>query len=71
MKKKNRKALDIIIKYYEATEHLIDIQEEIGSKSGIFRLFDIHRSLSSENAATDLPKVICLKAWKKRNNLVD
>lgn len=72
MDRVNKKAKELLLEYYLATQALIDVSRKIGSESGIDRLFSLG---PIDRGTLDLGKnefkVISIEEWKKRRNFSD
>lgn len=71
MDRNNHKAKGILLDLFKASEAIVDIYNEIGSESGVHRLFDTPFRNEPVNRITNTSEVIDIQEWKARRNLKD
>lgn len=72
MESSNNKAKNILLEFFRASEAIVDLYLEIGSESGVHRLFDFpRRRHKSIDRVVDSSKVIDIKKWKARRDFKD
>lgn len=72
MEKKDKdKARDALIEFHRLTHKLMDVVDELGTESGIYRLFGSKARGLSKNSISNHLQIINIKEWKARRNLKD
>ncbi len=72
MKFKQAKLKKAILAYYRASQELMLISIELGNEDDILDLFSPTRDANFlSDHIPEESKVICIEAWKKRNNFRD
>lgn len=69
---KKERAKEALIEYFKLSHRLIEISEELGSESGIHRLFGLDRArIPCKNTVANKLQLINFQEWKARRNLKD
>ena len=71
MESGNNKAKGILLDLFKASEAIVDLYNEIGSESGVHRLFDTPFRNEPVDRIINPSEVIDIKEWKSSRNLKD
>lgn len=67
----DNKAKNILLELFRASEAIVDLYHEIGSESGVHRLFDFPCRDKPLDRVIDPLNVIDIKKWKARRDFKD